>query len=78
MLTKDNITVVPKSPCFSLFSRLKIKLKSIHSEVTEIESLVVHNILREHDFPDAFKKWKKCWERCVRVEGGYFGGDGGQ
>jgi hypothetical protein len=39
---------------------------------------VVLNTLTEHDFQDAFKKWQKRWEWCIRVEGDYFEGDGGQ
>jgi hypothetical protein len=34
----------------------------------EAESQAVLNILTEHDFQDAFKKWQKSWERCIRVE----------
>jgi hypothetical protein len=34
--------------------------------------------LTEYDFQDAFKKWQKRWERCIRTEGDYFEGDGGQ
>jgi hypothetical protein len=59
---------------------LKIKLKSLHFdtvEVTEADSQVVLNILTEHDFQDAFKKWQKRWERCICAEGDYFEGDGG-
>jgi hypothetical protein len=46
--------------------------------VIEAESQVVLNILTEHDFRDAFKKWEKCWERCIHAAGDYFEGDGGQ
>jgi hypothetical protein len=44
-LTKNNMTVVPHPPCFSLFPRLKIKLKGNHSdtnEATEAESQAKH------------------------------------
>jgi hypothetical protein len=47
----------------------------------EAESQSVLNTLTEHDFQDAFKKWQKRWERrelCIRAEGDYFEGDGGQ
>jgi hypothetical protein len=53
------MTVVLHPPYFSLFPRLKIKLKGRHfntTEVIEAESQAVLNILTEHDFQDAFKK----------------------
>jgi hypothetical protein len=46
--------------------------------VIEAESQVVLNTLTEQDFQDAFKKWQKRWERCIRAEGDYFKGDGSQ
>jgi hypothetical protein len=48
----------PHPPYFSLFPRLKIKLKDRHFdtvEVIEAESQAVLNTLTEHDFQDAFK-----------------------
>jgi hypothetical protein len=57
---------------------LKIKLKGRHFDTTEVESQVVLNTLTEYDFQDAFKKWQKRWEQCIRAEGDYFEGDGGQ
>jgi hypothetical protein len=42
------------------------------------ESHAVLNVLTERDFQDAFKKWQKHRERCIRAEGYYFKGDGGQ
>jgi hypothetical protein len=47
-------------------------------EVNKAESQTVLNTLTEHDFQDAFKKWHKHWEWCIRVEGVFFMGDGGQ
>jgi hypothetical protein len=47
---------------------LKIKLKGHHFdniEVIEAESQAVLN------FQDACRKWKKCWEQCIHVEGNY-------
>jgi hypothetical protein len=44
-----------------LFSWLKIKLKGRHFdtiEVIEADSQAALNILTEHDFKDAFKKWE--------------------
>jgi hypothetical protein len=69
-LTKRYMTVVPHPPYFSLFPRLKIKLKDRHFDTTEVieaESQAVLNTLTEHDFQDAFKKWQKLWERCIWV-----------
>jgi hypothetical protein len=42
------------------------------------ESQAVLNTLTEHDFQDAFTKRQKRWERCIRAEGDYFEGHGGQ
>jgi hypothetical protein len=63
------------------FPRIKTKLKGRHFDTTEVieaESQTVLNILAEHDFQEAFKKWQKRWERYIRAEGDYFKGDGGQ
>jgi hypothetical protein len=35
-LTKTNMTVFPHPPYFSLFPRLKIKLKGCHFDTTEM------------------------------------------
>jgi hypothetical protein len=75
------MTDVPHPPYFSLFPRLKIKLKGQYfdtNEVIEAEFQVVLNTFTEHDFQDVFKTWQKRWERCIRAEGDYFEGDGGQ
>jgi hypothetical protein len=53
-LTK-NITVIPP-PCFSVFPRLKIKLKGHEFDATEAESQAALNSFTEHDFQDVFKK----------------------
>jgi hypothetical protein len=58
-----------------------MKLKGSYfdtSEVMEAELQAVLNTLTEHDFQDAFKKWQKLRERCIRTEGAYFKGDSGQ
>jgi hypothetical protein len=76
-----HITVVPHPPYFSLFPRLKIKLKDGHFDTTEVMeagSQAVLNTLTEHDFQDAFKKWQKHWEWCVHVEVDYVEGYSGQ
>jgi hypothetical protein len=52
------MTVVPRPFYFSLFIRLKIKLKGRHFdtiEMFEAESLTVLNTPTEHDVQDAFK-----------------------
>jgi hypothetical protein len=77
--TKNNMTVVPHSPYFSLFPRLKIKLKGRHfdiAEVMEAELRAVLNTLTQHDFQHAFKTWQEGWEQCIRAESDYFEGDG--
>jgi hypothetical protein len=59
ILTKNNIAEAPHSLYFSLFPRLKIKLKRSHFdtiEVIEAESQMVLNTLTEIDFQNAFKK----------------------
>jgi hypothetical protein len=56
-LTKNNLTVVPHPPYFSLFPRLKIKLKGSQFDtigVIRIESQAVLNTLTEHGCQDAF------------------------
>jgi hypothetical protein len=58
-LTKNNMTVLLHPPYFSLFHRLKTKLKGLYFdtvEVIEAESQVVLNSFREYDFQDAFNK----------------------
>jgi hypothetical protein len=79
--TKSNMTLVLHTPYFSLFPRLKIKLKGRHFDTVELieaESQTVLNTATEHELKDAFKKWQKRWERRIRAEGDYFEGDGGQ
>jgi hypothetical protein len=58
-----------------------MKLESRHFDTIEVikaESQPVLKTLTEHNFQGAFKKWQKHWERCIRVEGDYFEGDGVQ
>jgi hypothetical protein len=72
------MTVVPHPPYFSLFPRMKIKLKSLHfdtMEVIEAESQAVLNTLTENDFQDAFKNGRKYKERFIRACGNCFEGD---
>jgi hypothetical protein len=68
--TKNNMIDVFTNLTF-LFPRLQIKLKGSHFdtvEVMEAESQAVLNTLIEHDFQHAFKKWRKSWERCIRMK----------
>jgi hypothetical protein len=61
-----------------MFPRLNIRLNGYNfdtTEVTEAETQAVLNALTEHDFQDAFKKWKQHWEQCIRAEWEYFEGD---
>jgi hypothetical protein len=69
------MTVIPHPPYFSLFPRLKIKLKARHFdtiEVNEAELQAVLNALKARDFQDGFIKWRKHWEQCIHTEGDYF------
>jgi hypothetical protein len=69
------MTVVLHQSYFSLFPRLKIKLKVRHFDTIELidaESQAVLNTLTEHGFQDAFKKWQARWELHIRAEGDYF------
>jgi hypothetical protein len=77
---KNNITLVHHPTYFSLFPRLKIKLKGYHFdtiEAMESESEAVLNTLTEHDFQDAFKKWQIGWEQGIPMERDYFNSGGG-
>jgi hypothetical protein len=69
-LTTDNVTVI-NPPYFSLFPRLKIKLKDRHFdtvEVNEAESQSVLNTLTEQDFQDGFKNVKSAGNgACARM-----------
>jgi hypothetical protein len=81
VLTKNYITLVPHPLYFYLFPLERIEPKYLHFdaiEVTEAESQAVLNTLTEHYFQDEFNKWQKCWKRCIREEGDYFYGEGGQ
>jgi hypothetical protein len=82
--TKNKMTVLhpPYMPGlvpsnFSLFPRLKIKLKGRHFdtiEVIEAESQAVLNTRTEHDFQDGFKNWQKHWEWFICMKEGLLGG----
>jgi hypothetical protein len=75
------MTIVPHPLYFSLFPRLKMKLKGRHfdkTQVLEAESQAVLNTITEHDFQDAFKKIQKFRNWCIHAEGDYFQDDGRQ
>jgi hypothetical protein len=79
--TENNMIVISNPLLLSLLPRFKIILGGCHFdtvEVIEAESQAVMNTLTEPDFQDAFKKWQKRWERCIRVAGDHFEGVGGQ
>jgi hypothetical protein len=55
--------VVPHAPHYSLFPQLKIKLKVLHFDTTEVieaKSQAVLNTLTEHDFQDAYNNGRSA------------------
>ncbi|PNF42617.1 hypothetical protein B7P43_G01293 [Cryptotermes secundus] len=88
-LAKNKMAVVPHppyspdlAPCdFFLFPKMKIKLKGRRFDTVEeiqAETHTVLNTLTKKDFQDAFEKWQKRWDRCMRSQGDYFEGDGAE
>ncbi|PNF25394.1 hypothetical protein B7P43_G09783 [Cryptotermes secundus] len=86
-LAKNKMAVVPHppyssdlAPCdFFLIPKTKIKLKGRRFDTVEeiqAETQTVLNTLTKKDFQDAFQKWQKRWDRCMRSQGDYFEGDG--
>jgi hypothetical protein len=60
---------------------MKLKLKERRFEdVEEIqaESQDVIKMMTQNDFPQCFRPWNSCWNRCITAEGDYFKGDGGE
>ncbi|PNF14013.1 hypothetical protein B7P43_G03567 [Cryptotermes secundus] len=89
ILAKNKMAVVPHptyspdlAPCdFFLFPKMKIKLKGRRFDTVEeiqAETQTVLNTLTKKDFQDAFEKWQKCWDWCMRSQGDYFDGDGAE
>jgi hypothetical protein len=89
VLTSTKTTVIPHppyspdlAPCdFSLFSKMKVKLKGRHFESIEeiqAESQDVMKMLMQNDFQQCFRSWKSRWDRCINAEGDYFEGDGSE
>jgi hypothetical protein len=59
---------------------VEIKLKGRRFDTVEeiqTESQKVLKTLTQKDFQDSFRSWQKRWDRCVRFQGDYFEGDGG-
>ncbi|PNF18540.1 hypothetical protein B7P43_G08515 [Cryptotermes secundus] len=88
-LAKNKMAVVPHplyspdlAPCnFFLFPKMKIKLKGRRFDTVEeiqAEMQTVLNTLTKKDFQDAFEKWQKRCDRCMRSQGDYFEGDGAE
>ena len=86
-LTKNKMVVIPHppyspdlAPCdFFLFRKMKMKLKGLRFDTIEeikAESQRVLDTLIEKDFQEAFKKWRRRWDRCLHAGGNYFEGDG--
>jgi hypothetical protein len=71
----QNLTVILHPPYFSV-SSTEDRTDTI--KVIEAEMQAVLNTLTKHDFKHTFRNWQKRWERCIRAEGDYFEGDGGQ
>jgi len=59
---------------------MKLKLKGRRFDTTDIqaESQRVLGTLIEKDFQEAFQKWRRWWDRCLRAGRNYFEGDGGR
>jgi len=85
-LTKHETTVVHQlsyspdlAPAdFFLFLKWKSPLKGRRFQmVEEIEENSIWDLraVPQNMFQDAFQKWKKCWEQCIKTGGEYFEGD---
>jgi len=69
------------APCDFLFPKMKLKLKGRRFDTIEDIQAETHKVLdtlTEKNFQDAFKKWRRRWDQCLRAGGNYFEGDGGQ
>jgi hypothetical protein len=70
------------APCdFFLFGKMKLKLKGRRFDTMEeiqAESQTVLDTVTEKDFQEAFQKWRRRWDGCLRAGGNYFEGDGGR
>jgi hypothetical protein len=63
------------APCaFFLFPEMKLKLKEHQFDTIEeiqAKSQRVLDTLTEKDFQEAFKKWRRRWDRCLHVGRNY-------
>jgi hypothetical protein len=60
---------------------MKLKLNGRQFDTIEefqAESPTVLNTLTVKYFQEAFKKWRRRWDRCLHAGGNYFEGDGGR
>jgi hypothetical protein len=68
------------APCgYFLFPKMKLKLKGRCFDTIEeiqVESQRVLDTLTEKDFQEAFQKWRRQWDWCLRVGGNHFKSDG--
>jgi hypothetical protein len=62
------MTVIPHPFHLSLFPQLKLKLKGVHSDTSEMIKASQAMLITptDHDFQDAFQKWQKCCGMCGR------------
>jgi hypothetical protein len=66
---------------FFLFPKMKLRLKGRRFDtIEEIQTELprVLDTLIENDFQEAFQKWRRRYDRCLRAGGNYFKGDGGR
>ena len=87
-LTSKNITVIPHppyspdlAPCrFFLFPKMKLWLKGrcfVTTEEIHAKTQEVIATLTFENFKRCMKSWETRWDRCIRAQGDYFKGDGG-
>ena len=85
-LAKHQTYVVPQPPYspdlapadFFLFPKLRATLKGRRFQTAEeIQENAIREVraITESAFQEAFKQWKKRWERCISSRGDYFEGD---
>jgi hypothetical protein len=59
--------------------KIMLKGRRFHTvEEIQVEAQTVLNTLTKKYFQDAFQKWQKHWDRCMRSQGDYFEGDGAE
>jgi len=59
--------------------RLKMKGRRFDTiEDIQAETHKVLDTLTEKNFQDAFQKWRRRWDWCLRAGGNYFESDGGR